>query len=137
MKHAIVGLGFHSTIIMYSFISVEEKLLQRYIHTTVAMTTCINSVNTYFPMFSGRACNEISLIERHVKFRSSGKLSGSLQQNKKNKTRINNCTRIRWLETLCEIFIMSTTSTTTLKRTSLIASSMYLVSRKNILNYLV
>lgn len=36
------------------------------------------STCTYFPMLSGRTCNEISLIERHVRFRSSGKLSGSL-----------------------------------------------------------
>lgn len=38
---------------------------------------------TYFPMLSGRTCNEISLIERHVRFRSSGKLSGSLAEKKK------------------------------------------------------
>lgn len=29
-------------------------------------------------MLSGRSCNEISLMERHVRFRSSGKLSGNL-----------------------------------------------------------
>lgn len=34
-------------------------------------------------MLSGRTCNEISLIERHVRLRSSGKLSGSLGEKKK------------------------------------------------------
>lgn len=38
---------------------------------------------TYFPMLSGRLCKEISLMERHVKFRSSGKLSGSLEKQKR------------------------------------------------------
>lgn len=33
---------------------------------------------TYFPMFSGSACREISFTERHVRFCNSGKLSGNL-----------------------------------------------------------
>lgn len=35
---------------------------------------------TYFPILSGRVCNEISLMERQVRFRSSGKLSGNLEK---------------------------------------------------------
>ena len=33
-------------------------------------------------MFSGRACNDISLMERHVRFRSSGKVSGNLERER-------------------------------------------------------
>lgn len=43
-------------------------------------TTKKHSVLTYFPMLSGRTCSEISLMERHVRFRSSGKLSGNLEE---------------------------------------------------------
>src|SRR4029434_1677778 len=35
-------------------------------------------------MFSGKVCKEISLMERQVKFLNSGKLSGNLQNKKKN-----------------------------------------------------
>lgn len=45
----------------------------------------VDCVFTYFPMFSGRTCNEISLIERHVRFLSSGKLSGNLGKKKINQ----------------------------------------------------
>lgn len=39
-------------------------------------------VFTYFPMLSGSTCNEISLMERHVRLWSSGKLSGNLEKFK-------------------------------------------------------
>ena len=35
---------------------------------------------TYFPMLSGSTCSEISLMERHVRLWSCGKLSGNLEK---------------------------------------------------------
>lgn len=70
---------------------------------------------TYLPIFSGKDCNEMSFTERHVKFCSSGKLSGNLKQTKtvvnwKNKMYIQcilNITlmilSICWLDNLLKI----------------------------------
>lgn len=61
---------------------------------------------TYFPMFSGRICNEMSLMERQVKFRSSGKLSGNLEKQEAFKYKIRSLRDDnKWMQILENLWI--------------------------------
>lgn len=73
------------------YIANQEPLNKTSVHETQDCSWKMHNrgrkkKNTYFPMLSGSACKEMSLMERHVKFCNSGKLSGNLKQNKNKHT---------------------------------------------------